>query len=284
MGNYAEQRRDDWEKHSKDEQSRHDYLKQQADQYTQTREALMEKAKLFSPSQEESPLAIYYDKETSQVHRLPESKVFELIQKEQQKHYEEKERARADKNPDFIQLQKGIAPEVIASIAGESAVAIQVLMFFFKNMDKSGVLVVSQTLIAETIGKTRQGVIKALKVLEKHKAIGTARVGGGNNVYIVNPEVAWQKANRDRKILVTKGVVMLSQSENEKLFEQFGQINNSENYQSLAIKTTSTKIARSTPTETPSKSENKSESADPQDGTLDSAPDGNQMALEDYED
>src|SRR5699024_6410054 len=86
----------------------------------------------------------------------------------------------ANKNPDFIQLTKGIGPATLARIGSKSPSALAVLMFFFENMDKYNTIMVSQNVIAEEIEKSRQTISKAIKVLQDEKVLGVAKVGQAN--------------------------------------------------------------------------------------------------------
>lgn len=135
---------------------------------------------------------------------------------------EANERA-AKTNPDFIQLTKGISPIVLSNIARESGVALSVLMFFFENMDKSGVMIVSQKTIGEAINTTRQSVANGTKILESAGAIGIGKVGNAN-IYLVNPEVAWQQSYAKRKTVSLKAKVIFGKEEAEELEERFKNI------------------------------------------------------------
>lgn len=169
--------------------------------------------------------------------------VFENAQEAMAAKIEREKEERANKNPPFIQLTKGVSPDVIAKIAGESSTAIQVLMFFFKNMDDHNVIMVSQKVIADTINKTTRAVTNGIKVLEKHGAVGIAKVSNAN-IYIINPEVAWQKAFKQRSIVKMKAVILLGKEENEKLFSRFSDVHKTSVENSLKVDSVSTKIAK----------------------------------------
>src|SRR5699024_8462862 len=109
---------------------------------------------------------IYTDIETGEMFESAESALQAQREKQKQSKHDE-----SNKNPAFIQLTKGVYPEVLANIADDSATAIQVLMFFFKNMDYYNVIMVSQNVIAEAVNKTKRAVSNAIKVLENHGAI-----------------------------------------------------------------------------------------------------------------
>ncbi len=128
-----------------------------------------------------------------------------------------------EKNPPFVQLTKGVGLVTIAKLTEKSPTSISVLMFFFENMDNYNTIMVSQQIIAETIGKSRQTVGVAIKLLEEENIIGIGKVGQ-SNVYLVNPQLAWQNGYKKRKTMNLKGNILLGQSENEELFKRFKNI------------------------------------------------------------
>lgn len=137
---------------------------------------------------------------------------------------EAKDRKKAEelekKNPPFFQLAKGVGPNMIAKLSNKSPTSIHVLMFFFENMDDFNVVMVSQQVIATNINKSRQAVANAIKILEEENLIGIGKVGQAN-VYLINPKMAWQKANKQRGIVKLKGNVILGEEENKELFKRF---------------------------------------------------------------
>lgn len=141
-----------------------------------------------------------------------------------------------DKNPPFYQLSKGIGPVTLAKISEKSTSAISVLMFFFENMDNYNTLMVSQQVIAEELGKARQTISNAIKVLEDENVIGIGKVGQAN-VYMINPKVVWQNGFRQRLSMNIKGSILLGKSENEELFKRFNNIDTSQSFKTSNIST-----------------------------------------------
>lgn len=94
-------------------------------------------------------------------------------------------------------------------------------MFFIENIDvNSNSIMVSQKVLEEYTGKTRQTVSKAVSFLEKNGLIAISKVET-TNAYILNPEVAWA-TSRDKKDFVNfKGNILLGREENEELFKKF---------------------------------------------------------------
>lgn len=160
----------------------------------------------------------YIDINTGQIYESAESalEAQRMQQKEEQ----------AKKNPPFIQLYKGVSPKIIQNITREYPIATEIFMFFLDYMDNDNVIAVSQSVIAESIDRTRQTVSKGLKVLEKHGAIWIGKIGR-NSVYIINTEMAWQKAYHDRRFAKMKGSFILGEDENKKMFDKFRNVTDS---------------------------------------------------------
>lgn len=144
-----------------------------------------------------------------------------------------------NKNPEFVQLTKGIGPITITRIGTKSGSALAVLMFFFENMDQYNTIMVSQNVMADELNISRQTISKAVKILEDEKVIGIGKVGQAN-VYMVNQYVAWQNGNKKRKTMNLKGNILLGENENKELFKKFNEIEKG----SLKMKSVTTKISK----------------------------------------
>lgn len=152
----------------------------------------------------------------------------------------------ANKNPPFIQLTKGISPAIISKIADESAVAVQVLMFFLENMDSGNVIMVAQKEIATQIKKTRQAVSSGIKILEKNGAIALGKIGNAH-VYLVNPHLAWQKAFKLRNTAILNGTFILGRDENKELFKEFANVFEVSAKSNLTVKSASVRVIKDRP-------------------------------------
>lgn len=141
----------------------------------------------------------------------------------QRAHQMREVKKRSEHNPRFVQLTKEVAPMKIAQIAKESAKAVEVLMLFFDVMNNRNVVVASQETIADHCGGSTRTIMRAIKVLEKHDAIGIGKVGN-MNVYIINPNIAWQQARSKRKDVILEGNILLGKAENEALFDRFNSV------------------------------------------------------------
>lgn len=194
----------------------------------------------MNEKEEKEVVIKYFDSYTGEMHENAE-----MALKAQQERQEIENQNAGNKNPPFIQLTKGVSPSVLSKIASESAVAIQVLMYFFENMDDFNFILVSQNTIASAIGRTRKSINQAVKVLEDNGAIGTAKVGNAI-IYIVNPDVAWQKGFKERGVVKVRATVLLGKEENEKLFKRLDEKFhvNKDSSLSLKSKSISTRVVK----------------------------------------
>lgn len=96
----------------------------------------------------------------------------------------------------WLQIEKKAAREM-QQLAMKSPVAMGTLMYMVNNMSKSNALVVSQKAIADELGATREGVNRAIKLLNEHSFIQVIKVGSAS-VYVVNSKVAWQGNRGER--------------------------------------------------------------------------------------
>lgn len=165
--------------------------------------------------------------------------VFNSAEEAAKAKYEKIQEELANKNPGFVQLTKGIGPVTLARIGSKSPSALTVLMFFFENMDNYNTIMVSQNTIADELGKSRQTISKAIKILEGEKVLGVAKVGQAN-AYMVNQYVAWQNGYRKRNTMNLRGNILLGENENKELFNEFGQIEQG----SFKMKSITTRISK----------------------------------------
>lgn len=215
----------------------------------------------MNSKEEKEVIFKYFDSYTGEIHENAE-----LALKAQAERQEIESQKAGNKNPPFIQLTKGVSPAVLSKIASESAVAIQVLMYFFENMDDFNFILVSQNTIANAIGRTRKSINNAVKVLEDNGAIGTAKVGNAI-IYIVNPDVAWQKGFKERGVVKVRATVLLGQEENEKLFKNLDEKFHVNKDNSLRMKSISTRVVKGQPT-TPKKKNQDNHLEAPIDGQI----------------
>jgi len=170
---------------------------------------------------------------------MEEGKIYNSADEAAHARHERIQQELANKNPNFVQLTKGIGPATLAQIGSRSPSALSVLMFFFENMDNYNTIMVSQNVIADELEKSRQTISKAVKILEEEKVLGVGKVGQAN-AYIVNQYVAWQNGHKKRNTMNLRGNILLGESENKELFNEFGKIENN----SLKMKSLTTRISK----------------------------------------
>lgn len=157
----------------------------------------------------------YIDVETGEIYKDAEEAL--------ERHQSIKQDKLEKKNSNFIQLSKNVGTNVINVAVAENATAVQILMFFLDNMDNQNAIMVSQSLLVKLLNKSRTTIFRALNYLSDNGIIAVGKVGTAN-VYIVNPEVAWQRSYKEREFVNFKGNILLAKSENKELFEKFNKI------------------------------------------------------------
>lgn len=138
-------------------------------------------------------------------------------QKEEQEEFD-----KGNKNPPFIQITKGVAPNLFRKL---SKSGIEVLMFLLDNlaMNDVNIISVSQATMADELNISRQSVMRGVKELTDLKILYVGKVGT-SNVYIINPDVAWANSYRKRESLILKGSIILGYNENQELFKRFAEV------------------------------------------------------------
>lgn len=157
----------------------------------------------------------YIDVDTGEIYKDAEEAL--------ERHQSIKQDKLEKKNSNFIQLSKNVGTNVINVAVAENATAVQILMFFLDNMDNQNAIMVSQSLLVKLLNKSRTTIFRALNYLSDNGIIAVGKVGTAN-VYIVNPEVAWQRSYKEREFVNFKGNILLAKSENKELFEKFNKI------------------------------------------------------------
>lgn len=183
----------------------------------------------------EQPLKGYFD--------LDSGEIFEDADRALEYKRQKDRMQRQNKNPSFVQLRKGVSPPIIAKIAKRSSVAIEVLMFFFENMDYNNVFVVSQTVIADSVEASTKQVGRAIKILEEEGTIGIGK-SGNTNIYMVNPELVWQQVFKKRKNAIMNGTIIFGKEEMEDIQKRFYNVfDNSKDSKLQAKKTLRTAVS-----------------------------------------
>lgn len=151
---------------------------------------------------------------------MPASSLQRLIDLRQAEEMEEEARKRESDNPPFVQLYKGVGLKAVQWLIKQNPFASQLFMFFMENMNNQNLVVVSQQLLMEEFGKGRTSIYTATKFLEEHGFINIGKIGSAN-VYILNPEIAFQDGHNKKKFVSFEGTILLSKEENKALFEKY---------------------------------------------------------------
>ena len=144
----------------------------------------------------------------------------EDAQKARENYLNDLEEKRLKKNSNFVQLTKSVGTSVLNQAIAENSVAVQILMFFFENMNNQNAIMVSQKTLTEVLGKSRTTIYNSLKYLEKNGIVAVGKIGTANT-YIVNPAIAWQSSAQNKKYVNFSGAILLGESENKELFAKF---------------------------------------------------------------
>lgn len=143
---------------------------------------------------------------------------FKEIESEKEK--EESENKKNRENPPFVQVYKGKGFKALQWLTNENPVGASILMFFMDNMNNQNSVMASQQLLTEVLGKGRTTIYNSIKFLDEHNFIEIGKVGTAN-VYIINPEIAFQASHDKKKFISFSGTILLSKNENEKLFKKY---------------------------------------------------------------
>lgn len=121
-----------------------------------------------------------------------------------------------DKNKDFVQVyQQGW--KRIFYLINKNPTAAQIYAFLAANIDGSGVVVVSQDVLAEFTGKHVRTIKRQTKYLEDVHALVRIRIGNGVYAYALNPNEVWKAWNskKDYAVFNTRTLVKRSDEENQ---------------------------------------------------------------------
>lgn len=119
---------------------------------------------------------------------------------------------RKRKNRDFVMLYRRFVSQ-IADLGLRDVQALRILLFLIRHMDPKNALAVPMSLIADMVGLSRQTVSAKLKYLRDNGWIQIYRLGK-QNVYTINPSVAWTAYDDDKQYCKFTATVMLSSVDN----------------------------------------------------------------------
>lgn len=114
----------------------------------------------------------------------------------------------------WVQTERA-AHEAFAALISRSPLAARLMHLLVARIGDHNAVVISQGLLAELAGATRQGVQKALAILERDRWIEVRQIGDRAtvNAYVINDRVAWAKSRDGLKYSLFSAVVIVSGSE-----------------------------------------------------------------------
>jgi DNA-binding transcriptional MocR family regulator len=123
----------------------------------------------------------------------------------------------APKSPkpgEWVQTERA-AHEAFAALIGKSPLAAKIMHALVSRVADHNAVVISQGVLADIVGASRQGVQKALKILERDRWIEIRQVGDRAtvNAYVVNDRVAWFGDREGRKYSLFSATVIVSSEE-----------------------------------------------------------------------
>ena len=123
-----------------------------------------------------------------------------------------RDNSRSRKNQNFVMLYRRFVAQ-IADLGLQDVQALRLLLFLIRHMDTKNALAVPMSLIADMVGLSRQTVSSKLTYLRDNGWIQIYRLGR-QNVYTINPDVAWTAYDGQKSYCRFEATVMLSSVDN----------------------------------------------------------------------
>ena len=120
------------------------------------------------------------------------------------------------KNYNFIQFYKHNMKAYRALIS-QNPTAAKIFLFLAEHMTHENAVTCSNQVLQEQMGKSRQTIWKAIKVLKESGYLDVYRLGGGANTYTLNKNVVWSGTKEAKQYCVFEGPVLISAEENKKI-------------------------------------------------------------------
>lgn len=92
--------------------------------------------------------------------------------------------------------------------------AYRILLFLFDHMDKYNAVMCSYSVLQEALEISDSTVKRAIRVLKEHGFIHICK-SGTSNVYVTNPDLAWNSWGNNRQYCEFPANIILSASEQE---------------------------------------------------------------------
>jgi hypothetical protein len=114
----------------------------------------------------------------------------------------------------WVQTERA-AHEAFADLIGKSPLAAKIMHILVSRVGDHNAVVISQGVLAGLAGATRQGVQKALGILERNRWLEVRQIGDRAtvNAYVLNDRVVWHGDRDGRRYALFSAAVIVSSDE-----------------------------------------------------------------------
>lgn len=113
----------------------------------------------------------------------------------------------------FYQINKDHSEDLMWLIA-ENPTAYRILLFLLDHMDKYNAVMCSHAVLSDYFGLSRSTVSRAVKLLKEKNFVYIYK-SGTTNVYVTNPDIAWNSWGTNRKFCQFPANVVMTMSEQQ---------------------------------------------------------------------
>lgn len=123
------------------------------------------------------------------------------------------------KNPRFVQLTEKKMPDLRKHLRA-NPLAVEIFLFLSQHMGRDNILLCSQKVLVEEMGKSLPTVWRAIKYLKDNNLVETIKFGGQHG-YALNGEYVWKTFNQPGRYAVFENAKALaSKSENKAVIKK----------------------------------------------------------------
>lgn len=123
------------------------------------------------------------------------------------------------RNPRFVQLTEKKMPDLRKHLRA-NPLAVEIFLFLSQHMGRDNILLCSQKLLVEEMGKSLPTVWRAIKYLKDNNLVETVKFGGQHG-YALNGEYVWKTFNQPGRYAVFENAKALaSKSENKAVIKK----------------------------------------------------------------
>lgn len=141
------------------------------------------------------------------------------LREQERREQEELKQARKSPFRAFYQVNKEHSEDLMW-LLNTNPNAYKILLFLFDHMDKYNAVMCSYQVIQEYFGISRATASRAVKTLKEHGFVHVCK-SGTSNVYVTNPDLAWNSWGNNRQYCEFPANIILSASEQEERSKVF---------------------------------------------------------------